>query len=102
MFSDGQLGVDGGELWADPERETCTAGRVDDRDTLDLDIPYVWDDIASFRLTSVQQRSKRTDETRTNHVERRGLARPVGPKHSEYDVPRNPKRDIVYYSVPIK
>ena len=54
VFSDSQLGVDGGELWADAECETCAAGRVDDRDTLDLDIPYVGDDIASFGFTSFQ------------------------------------------------
>ena len=42
------------------------------------------------------------DKIHTNHVEHHGLACPIGPKHSEYDVPKNPKGDIIYYSVPIK
>lgn len=103
VFPDGQLGVDGGELGADAERETCVARRVDDGDALNLDIPCVGNDIASFNVHELSvERTERTDETRTNHVERRRLARPVWPQHSEYDIPRNPKGDIVHHSVPIK
>jgi hypothetical protein len=92
VFSDSQLGVDGGELWTDPERETCTAGRVDDRDTLDLDIPCVGDDIASFGFTSFQRRGQRGQ---TKHVRIMlnvvVFPAPLGPSIANMTSPGTPK-----------
>lgn len=55
VFSDSQLVTDGGELWADTERETCVAGGVDDRDTLDLDIAGIGDDITAFGFRGLKR-----------------------------------------------
>lgn len=46
--------------------------------------------------------TERKNEKRTNHVERRRLACPIWSQHSEYNIPRNPKGDVVHHPVPIK
>lgn len=50
VLADGQLRVNGGELWADSKRQSCRAWVVHDGDSVDEHVSVVGDYIAAFTL----------------------------------------------------